>query len=105
MTKGYTKIKHSMWECEMTMEERYMLLYLLDCENRFNKNGDWFGLTDQDFINIGFGKDKEVLRRTRNSLVEHGMILFKKGGVGKKSQYKLNRKKSYCDEQILHEEG
>ena len=53
-----------------------------------------FGLTDADFINIGFGKDKEVLRRTRNSLIEKKMVFFKKGGVGKKSQYKLNRKKN-----------
>ncbi len=97
MTNGYTKIRHSMWECEMTMEERYMLMYLLDCENRFNKKDEWFGLTDEDFINIGFGKNKTVLRKTRKSLVEKGMISFKRGVLGKKSQYKLNRKKK--DEQ------
>ena len=95
MTSGFTEIKHSIWEIELTMDERYMLMYLLDCENKFNKKDDWFGLTDADFINIGFGKDKEVLRRTRNSLIEKKMVFFKKGGVGKKSQYKLNRKKKY----------
>lgn len=92
MTNGFTQVKHSMWECDLTMEERYMLIYLLDCENRFNKFNEWFGLTDQDFINVGFGKDKVVLRNTRNSLVEKGMILFNKGCFGKKSQYKFNRK-------------
>lgn len=94
MTSGYTEIKHSIWECDLNMGERYMLMFLLDCENRFNKKDDWFGLTDEDFINIGFGKDKEVLRRTRNTLIGRGMISFKKGRVGKKSQYKLNRKKN-----------
>ena len=94
MTSGFTEIKHSIWECDFTMDERYMLMYLLDCENKFNKKDDWFGLTDADFINIGFGKDKEVLRRTRNSLIEKKMVFFKKGGVGKKSQYKINRKKN-----------
>lgn len=93
MTNGYTKIRHSMWECEMTMEERYMLMYLLDCENRFNKKDEWFGLTDEDFINVGFGKNKTVLRKTRKSLVEKGMISFKRGVLGKKSQYMFNRKK------------
>ena len=91
MTDGFTVIKHSMWEFDFTMEERYMLMYLLDCENKFNKRNEWFGLTDADFINIGFGKDKEVLRRTRNSLIEKGQICFKKGAVGHKSQYRLNR--------------
>ena len=90
MTKGFTKVKHSVWEIDLNMEERYMLLYLLDCENKFNKKSDWFGLTDQDFINIGFGKDKEVLRKTRNSLIEMGIIQFKKGSFGKKSSYLLN---------------
>lgn len=93
MTRGFTEIKHSIWECCFTMEERYMLMYLLDCENRFNKKDEWFGLTDNDFIEIGFGKDKEVLRRTRNSLIQRGFIFYKKGGLGKKSQYKFNRKK------------
>jgi len=94
MTKGFTEIKHSMWECDLTMEERYMLMYLLDCENRFNKKDDWFGLTDADFINIGFGKNKIVLRRTRNSLIERKLICFKKGAVGYKSQYMINRNKN-----------
>lgn len=93
MTKGFTKVKHSIWECDLTLEERYMLLYLLDCENKFNKKDDWFGQTDDDFINIGFGKNKQVLRKTRNALVEKGLIFFKRGSVGKKSLYKLNRTK------------
>ena len=93
MASGYTQINHEIWEKELPMEERYMLLYLLDCENKFNKVNDWFGLTDDDFINIGFGRDKVILRKTRNSLIERGWISFKKGAFGKKSQYKLNRKK------------
>lgn len=93
MTKGYTKIRHTLWEWDLTMEERYMLMFLLDCENKFDKIDDWFSLTDDDFINVGFGRDKAVLRRTRKSLVEKEMISFKRGGVGEKSQYKLNRVK------------
>lgn len=91
MTKGYTEVKHSIWEIPLNKEERYMLLYLLDCENKWNKNGDWFNLTDADFIRIGFGKNKIVLRQTRNSLIDQRIILFEKGGVGQKSKYKINR--------------
>ena len=93
MASGFTKINHSIWECDLTMEERYMILFLLDCENKFNKKDDWFGLTDQDFIDIGFGKDKVVLRKTRNSLIDRGWLSFKKGSFGKKSEYKFNRSK------------
>lgn len=93
MTDGFTCIPHKMWEIPMELEERYMLLYLLDCENKFNKKDDWFGLSDQDFIDIGFGKNKVVLRKTRNSLIEKGWISFNKGSFNKKSQYKINRKK------------
>ena len=91
MNEGFTKIEHSLWECDLTMEERYMMLYLLDCENRFNKKYEWFGLTDEDFINIGFGRSKEIIRRTRNSLIDKGMIAFQRGSVGEKSQYMINR--------------
>ena len=93
MTKGFTKIQHSLWEWDLSMEERYMLMFLLDCENKFNKKDDWFGLTDEDFINVGFGKNKVVLRKTRKSLLEKEMICFKRGVLGKKSQYKMNRPK------------
>ena len=93
MTKGFTEIQHSIWEWDFTLEERYMLMYLLDCENRFNKKDEWFGLTEEDFVNVGFGKNKTVLRKTRKSLVEKGLISYKRGVLGKKSQYKLNRKK------------
>lgn len=71
----------------MELEERYMLMFLMDCENKFNKNNDWFYLTDDDFIDAGFGKDKVKLRKTRNSLVEKGLIAFNRGGFGKKSKY------------------
>ena len=93
MTKGYTKIDHSIWETDLNLNERYMLLYLLDCEDKFNKKDDWFGLTDDDFINIGFGRDKEVIKRTRNSLIDKGYIEFKGGSFKNKSQYKINRVK------------
>lgn len=95
MTNGYTQVQHSLWDMDLTMEERYMLIYLLDCENKFNKLNEWFGLTDEDFINIGFGRDKVVLRKTRNSLIEKRFISFKKGAFGKKSQYKFIRQTSY----------
>ena len=92
--EGYTKIKHELWwNCDLSMEERYMVMFLLDCENYFNKQNDWFNLTDDDFIKMGFGKNKVVLRKTRNSLIERGWISFKRGIAGKKSSYKLNRKK------------
>lgn len=93
MTKGYTEIKHSIWEIDLTMEERYMTLYLLDCENKFNKKGEWFTLTDQDLIDIGFGKDKEILRKTRKSLIEKGYIEYQPGKFKTKSQYRFKRKK------------
>ena len=93
MTDGYTKIKHSLWEWDLSMEERYMLMFLLDCENRFNKKDEWFGLTEEDFVNIGFGKNKAVLRKTRKSLIEKGFISYKRGVLGKKSQYMFNRTK------------
>lgn len=91
MTEGFTCIPHSIWDAELEMNERYMLLYLLDCENRFNKKDEWFGLTDQDLIDTGFGRDKVILRKTRNSLIEKGWISFKKGAFDKKSQYKINK--------------
>lgn len=91
MMKGFTQVKHSVWEIDLTMEERYMLIYLLDCEDKFNKKNDWFGLTDQDFIDVGFGKDKVNLRKTRNSLIDKGYIEFNRGSFGKKSQYKFKR--------------
>lgn len=91
MTKGFTKIQHSLWEWDLTIEERYMIMFLLDCENRFNKKDEWFGLTEEDFVNVGFGKNKTVLRKTRKSLVEKGLISYKRGVLGKKSQYKFNR--------------
>lgn len=92
-TGGYAEIPHSVWEVELPMQERYFFVYLLDCENRFNKNGEWFELVDEDFINIGFGRDKVVLRQTRNSLIERGWIEFKRGGNGVKSKYRINRNK------------
>jgi hypothetical protein len=93
MTRGWTKMEHSIWEIDLTLEERYMLLYLIDCENKFNKEDNWFGQTDDDFINIGFGKNKQVLRKTRNALIEKNLIFFKRGKVGSKSEYKINRNK------------
>lgn len=88
----YTLIPQCIWEKELSMEERYMMLFLLDCENHFNKKNDWFSLNDEDFIDIGFGKNKVVLRRTRNSLIDKGILEFKKGSFDKKSQYKLTHK-------------
>ena len=92
--EGYTPLLHKFMDTKMPPWERLMMIFLLDCENRFNKFGDWFSLTDEDFIEkMGFGKDKVVLRKTRNSLIERGWISFKRGIAGKKSSYKLNRKK------------
>ena len=92
MTEGWVKVPHSVWELDLTLEERYMFLFLLDCEDKFNKRDDWFGLADDDLINVGFGKDKVILRRTRRSLVEKEIIAFKRGAAYKKSMYKILRK-------------
>ena len=89
---GYTKVPHKLWDTDITLNERYMMLFLLDCENRFNKTNDWFSLTDEDFIHVGFGKDKQVIRSTRKKLLERQWISFKRA-AGKKSLYKLLRKK------------
>lgn len=92
MTEGWVKVPHSVWELDLTLEERCMFLFLLDCEDRFNKRDDWFCLTIEDLFNIGFGKNKTVLRKTRKSLIEKGLIEYIKGISGKKSKYKIIRK-------------
>ena len=92
MTNGFTKVPHSLiCDGDYTIEERIMMVYLISCENRFKKEGKSFGLVDADFIRIGFGKDKEVLRRTRNNLISRGLIEFKQGGRGVKSRYRIIR--------------
>ena len=89
---GFTKIAHSVWEIPMEPWERYMLLFLLDAEDRFNCSGEWFCLTDKDFINAGFGSDKRRWKKYRDSLIQRGWITYEKGGPGRKSRYKFNRK-------------
>lgn len=84
---GFTKVPHLLFEGGFSVWEREMMIYLLDCENRLQKEGKWFGVIDDDFINIGFGKDKRILRETRDSLIAKGQIQYKKGGPGHKSQY------------------
>ena len=94
MTSGFTKVSHSIWDKPMKMEERYMLLFLLDCENRYNCCDDWFCITDEDFIKAGFGKNKTRWKKYRDKLVRIGWIDYEKGGPGKKSKYRMRRKKN-----------
>lgn len=93
MTDGYTKVPHKMWEIPMELEERYMLLFLLDCEDKFNRRNDWFYVTDKDFMDAGFGTNKARWKKYRDSLIQRGWIEYEKGGPGKKSRYRFNRKK------------
>ena len=94
MTSSWYKVSHKMWEIPMTMEERYMMLFLLDCEDRYNCSDDWFCVCDTDFINAGFGRNKNRWKKYRDSLVQRGWIEYIKGGPGRKSKYRINRKKS-----------
>lgn len=91
MKESFTCIPHSIWERELTMDERYMYIYLLDCENKFNKMGSWFGITNSDFIEAGFGKNQSVLRNVRKGLIEKGLIDYKPGHSGVKSRYLIRR--------------
>ena len=89
--KGYTCTPHSIWENDLTMDERYMYLFLLDCENKFNKMGETFAITNEDFKSIGFGKDEVVLKRSRAGLVKKGYIEYTPGSKGRKSQYLIKK--------------
>lgn len=93
MTNGFTCIPHSIWELPIEMEERYMLLYLLDCENRYSKFGEWFSVSNKEFINIGFGSCKSRWKKYRDDLIGRKWISYKEGGPGRKSQYRINHKK------------
>ena len=93
MTNGFTCIPHCVWEMPMELEERYMLIFLLDCENKYGKHNEWFSVSNKEFINIGFGKNKSRWKKYRDSLIERRWISYKEGGKGKKSQYRINHKK------------
>ena len=56
MTDGYACVPHQIWELDISPDERYMLLFLIDRENKFNRVGEWFCLTNAELIGIGFGK-------------------------------------------------
>ena len=89
--KGYTCTPHSIWENDLTMEERYMYLYLLDCENKFNKMGEAFNITNEDLKAIGFGKDEVVLKGARTGLIDKGYIEYTQGNRGRKSNYLIKK--------------
>lgn len=87
--KGYTCTPHEIWENDMTMDERYMYMYLLDCENKFKRVNDSFCITNEDLKGIGFGKDEVVLKRARSGLIAKGYIEYTPGARGRKSLYKI----------------
>lgn len=89
---GFTQIPHSIWKAGLEIEEREMLMYILDCQNRFKREGKWINLTDEDFINIGFGKCKSRWRKYREGLISKGLVIYRKGGRGRKSGYKVSGK-------------
>ena len=91
MTDGFTKVPHKLWETPMELKERYMLLFLLDCENKFGCRDNWFSLADSDFISAGFGSDKSKWKKYRDSLIQRGWIEYKRGGSGQKSRYRFKR--------------
>ena len=82
---------HSIWEMDLTKDERYMYMFLLDCENKFNKEDDWFGITNTDLKDAGFGSNESVLRNVRKGLLDKGMIEYKPGHAGFKSKYLIKR--------------
>ena len=89
MTNGWFKVPHYVYEEDLNIWEREMLIYLLKCENKFQKEGDWIWVSNDEFISIGFGKDKRILKETKDSLVSKGFIEYKKGVNKNKSQYKI----------------
>lgn len=89
MTKGFVKVPHIIWESKISLEEKTMLCFLLDCEDKFKKNGEWFNLSDEDFIAAGYGSCKSRWRKYRDGLISKGLIEFKKGGPGRKSRYHI----------------
>lgn len=89
---GFTQIPHSIWTAGLKIEEREMLLYILDCQNRFKREGKWINLTDEDFINIGFGTCKSRWRKYRDGLISKGLVIYRKGGPGRKSGYKVSNR-------------
>ena len=70
--------------------EQHMLMFLLDCENRFQKEGKWFNLTDNDFMEVGFGSCRSRWRKYRDDLCSKGLIDYRQGHSGKKSEYKVS---------------
>ena len=80
------------WDLDITMDEKMMLWFLLDCSSRFNKDGEWFNLTDEDFIKAGYGKNKSRWKKYRYNLIKEGYIDYKKGYLGNKSEYKIGDK-------------
>lgn len=90
MTNGYVQIPHSLFEAHLDVYEKFMLIYLMDCENRFQKNGGWMTLTNEDFFKVGFGRDRTILSRARDGLTSRGLIEYNKGHKGQRSEYRIN---------------
>lgn len=105
MSEGYTKVRHKLWEIPMELEERYMMLFLLDCENRCKCQDEWFFVGDKDFMNVGFGSDRRRWKKYRNSLVQRGWIEYERGGKGMKSKYKIIRQKNNKDDEQDEDKG
>lgn len=85
---GWSKTPHSVYDTDrLTFEEKAMLAFLIDRQNKFNT--DWFGFSDNDFIKAGYGRNVSRWKPSRDKLIQLGLISYKKQR-GKKSQYKVN---------------
>lgn len=81
---------HSIWATDiLNYNEKHFLLFIIDKANRFGKDEEGFTLTDSEFIKQGFGRDKAIIRKARQRLVDLGLIEYTKGHTGKGSTYLL----------------
>ena len=62
-------------------------MFILDATNRYQT--EWVGISDNDFIKVGFGKNKEHLREIKETLESLDLIEYTKGSTGRKSQYRI----------------
>jgi len=74
---------------ELNPNEKIMLAYLTNRANYFNREDDWFGVPLCCFASdIGFN-DHHKVSDVRKSLVNMGLIEYKRGGNAKSSKYKV----------------
>lgn len=87
---NYSKLPSIIFNAvELTPDEKIMLVYLTNRANYFKREEDWFGVPLSDFkSDIGFN-DHHKVSETRKSLVDLGLIDYRRGGNAKASQYRV----------------